>query len=169
MPIVLPYRFDTSPVVKLILRGVLGLLMLVIAPGIVYSLLVSHDRTAALLLLVTGTIVMYFGRIFIKNLEATSGTITADQVIVEPGTLYGTQLRGPRGRFPLQQFSAIRVQRIPPSGDIQQGPHERVILAGKGDTPDILVARTSDDAGRALGRDLSARLGLPYEEEVAPY
>jgi hypothetical protein len=169
MSIALPYQFDTSPVVKLILRGVLGLLVLVIVPGIGYSLLVSRDLTAAAVLLVTGAIVLYFGRIFIKNLEATSGTITADQVIVEPGTLYGTSLRGPRGRFPIQQFSSVRVQRIPPSGDIQQGAHERVILTGKAGTPDILVARTSDDAGRALGRDLSTALGLPYEEEVAPY
>jgi hypothetical protein len=169
MPITLPYRFDTSPVIKLILRGVLGLLMLVIVPGIVYSLLVSHDRAAALSLLVTGAIVLYFGRIFIKNLEATAGIITADHVAVEPGTLYGASLRGPRGRFPIQQFSAVRVQRIPPSADVQLGAHERVILAGKGSTPDILVVRTSDDTGRTLGRDLSTALGLPYEEEVAPY
>lgn len=169
MPIVLPYRFDTSPVVKLILRGVLGLFILVIVPGIGYSLLVSHDRAAAVQLLISGAIVMYFGRIFIKNLEATSGTITADRVVVEPGTLYGTSLHGPRGRFPIQQFRSVRVQRIPPSGDIQQGAHERVILTGKPGTPDILIARTSDDAGRVLGRDLSAALGLLYEEEVAPY
>jgi hypothetical protein len=169
MPVTLPYRFDTSPVVKLILRGVLGLLIVVIAPGILYSLLVSHDRAAALHLLVTGVIVLYFGRIFIKNLEATSGTITADRVVVEPGTLYGTSLRGPRGTFPIRQFTAVRVQRIPPSGDIQQGAHERVTLTGKPGTPDILVARTSEDAGRALGRDLSTALGLPYVEVVAPY
>jgi hypothetical protein len=169
MPIALPYRFDTSPVIKLILRGVLGLLMLVIVRGIVYSLFVSHDRTPAVHLLVTGAIMTYFGRIFIKHLEATTGTITADYVVVEPGTLYGTSLRGPRGRFPIHQFSAVQVQRISPSGDVQQGAHERVILTGKIGTPDILVARTSDDAGRALGRDLSTALGLPYEEEVAPY
>lgn len=169
MPIALPYRFDTSPVVKLILRGVLGLLMLVIVPGIVYSLLLSHDRAAALHLLVTGAIVIYFGRLFIKNLEATSGTITTDHVVVEPGTLYGTSLRGPRGTFPIRQFTAVRVQRIPPSGDVQQGPHERVTLTGKAGTPDVLVARTSDNTGQALGRDLSTALGLPYVEEVAPY
>ena len=169
MSLNLPYRFDTSPVVKLILRGVLGLFILVIVPGIGYSLLVSRDLTAAVLLLVTGAIVTYFGRIFIKNLEATSGTITADHVVVEPGSLYGTSLRGPRGQFPIQHFSAVRVQRIPPSGDVQLGAHERVTLTGKSGIPDILVARTSNDAGRALGRDLSTALGLPYVEEVAPY
>jgi hypothetical protein len=169
MSLNLPYRFDTSPVVKLILRGVLGLFIIVIVPGIGYSLLVSHDRAAVAHLLITGAIVMYIARIFIKNLEGTSGTITADHLVVEPGTLYGTSLRGPRGRFPIQRFSAVRVQRIPPSGDVQLGAHERVILAGKAGTPDILVARTSDDTGRTLGRDLSTALGLPYEEEVAPY
>jgi hypothetical protein len=169
MPIALPYAFDTSPVIKLILRGVFGLLILVIVPGIVYSLLFSHNRAAALHLFITGGIVMYFGRIFIKNLEATSGIITADHVVVEPGTLYGTSLRGPRGKFPIQQFSSVLVQHIPPSGDIQQGTHERVILTGKAGTPDILVARTSEDAGRALGRDLAAALALPYREETSPY
>jgi hypothetical protein len=169
MPIALPYRFDTSPVVKLILRGVLGVLVLVIVPGIAYSLLVSHDLTAAVVLLVTGAIMLYFGRIFIQNLEGSTGTITADCVVVEPGTLYGTALRGSRGKFPIQRFSAVRVQRIPPSGDVQQGAHERVMLTGKAGTPDILVARTSQDAGRVLGRDLATALGLPYQEEVAPY
>jgi hypothetical protein len=103
MSLNLPYRFDTSPVVKLILRGVLGLFIIVIVPGIGYSLLVSHDRAAVAHLLITGAIVMYIGRIFIKNLEGTSGTITADHLVVEPGTLYGTSLRGPRGRFPIQR------------------------------------------------------------------
>jgi hypothetical protein len=169
MPIALPYRFDTSPVVKLILRGVLGLLVLVIAPGIVYSLFVSHDRAAAVLLTIVALMVIYFGRLFLQNLVTSRGIIDADAVIVQPGTLYGTSLRGPRGRFPIQHFSSVRVQRIPPSGDVQQGAHERVILTGNAGTPDILIARTSNDVGRTLGQELAAILGLPYAEEVAPY
>jgi hypothetical protein len=169
MSAALPYRFDSSPVVKLILRGVLGLLLLVIVPGLLYSLLVSRDHGAAVLLLVTGLIVIYFGRLFLRNLEASHGTITADTVLVEPGVLYGIRLHGPSGRFPLESFEAVRVERISPLAWAPGGPHERVSLMGKKGTPDILIAKTSDEAGRALGRDLSAVLGLRYQEESAPY
>jgi len=169
MALPLPYSFDTSPVVKLILRGVLGLLLVVIVPGIGYSLLVTHDLTAAVSLLVAGLIVVYFGRLFLQNLVTSRGTITADTVIVEPGTLYGIQLPGPRGRFRVQQFSSVRVERIAPSGEVQHGRHERVTIIGCAGTPDILLARTSDDAGRALGQALATALGLPYTEQIAPY
>jgi hypothetical protein len=168
MPVALPYRFDTSPVVKLILRGVIGLLLVVIA-GIVYSLLVSRDVVAAVQLLLVALIATYFGRLFLKNLESSQGTITADAVVVEPGTLYGIRLHGPAGRFLLKNFQAVRVERVPPLAWAQGGPHERVRLTGKDGTPDILIARTPENAGGALGRDLSATLGLPYQEESAPY
>ena len=169
MPISLPYRFDTSPVVQLILRGVLGLLALVIAPGILYSLFVSHNQEAAILLLVIGVMTVYFGRLFLRNLMTSRGTITAEAVEAEPGMLLGISLQGPRGRFPIQHFSAVLVQRISPWGQSQQRQHERVILAGQTGTPDILIARTENDDGRVLGRDLAATLGLPYKEETAPY
>jgi hypothetical protein len=169
MPVALPYRFDTSSVVILILRGVIALLLVVIVPGRVYSLLVSHDEVVTVQLLLIGLIVIFFGRLFLKNLEASRGTIAADAVMVEPGTLYGIRLHGPAGRFPLRGFTAVRVERVPPPAWTPGGPHERVSLAGKEGTPDILIARTSDDAGRALGRDLAAALSLPYQEDTAPY
>lgn len=169
MPVALPYRFDTSPVVKVILRGVLGLLLLVIVPGMVYSLFVSHNDAAAVLLLLVGLIVTSFGRLFLRNLGGSHGTISADAVVVEPATLYGIRLHGPSGRFPLHRFKAVKVELVPPPLWSQGGPHERVSLAGKDGTPDILIARSSGDAGRVLGRDLSAALGLAYEEESVPY
>ena len=94
MPISLPYRFDTSPVVQLILRGVLGLLVLVIAPGILYSLFISQNLEAAVLLLVIGLVTIYFGRLFLRNLMTSRGRITGEAVEVEPGMLFGTSLRG---------------------------------------------------------------------------
>ena len=168
MPVALPYRFDTSPIIKLILRGVLGVLLVVVA-GMLYSLLVSHDRVAALQLLLVTLIVLYFGRLFLRNLETSQGTIDRHEVVAEPVILYGIRLHGPAGRFPLRQFQAVRVQRIPPPEFAQGRSHERVVLLGTQDTPDILLARTSEDAGRALGRDLATALGLPYQEEHAPY
>jgi hypothetical protein len=168
MAVSLPYRFDTSPVIKLILRGVLGLLLVVIA-GTLYSLLVSHDRVAAVQLLLATVIILYFGRLFLRNLETSRGTIDRDQVVVEPLTLYGVRLHGPAGRFPTRQFHAVTVQRMLPPEFAQGRSHERVMLLGTEGTPDILIARTSDEAGRILGRELAAALGLKYEEERKPY
>ncbi len=169
MPVSIPYHFDTSSIIKLILRGVLGLLLLIVVPGLVYSLVVRHDILGAVLLGGVGVITLFFGRIFLNNLESSLGTITGDAVVVEPGRLYGIRLYGPAGRFPMQDFEGVRVERAPPLAWSPGGPYERVILAGKEGTPDILIARTDHDAGRVLGRDLAAALGLAYREERAPY
>ena len=45
-----------------------------------YSLFVSRDRGAALILLVIGGITMYFGRLFLRHLIGSRGTITAAAV-----------------------------------------------------------------------------------------
>jgi hypothetical protein len=173
MAITLPYAFDTSGVVKLILRGVLGLLLVVLL-GILYSLLVSHSIAAAVQLLLVAALIVFFGRLFYRNLIGSRGTISADAVVVEPDQVFGVRLPGPVGRFSIGQFDAMRVDRIrtPSIVDgmiIQAGPHERVSLVGKSGTPDILVARTADGAGRALGNELAAALKLPYQEQLAPY
>jgi hypothetical protein len=168
MAVSLPYRFDTSPVIKLILRGVLGLLLVVIG-GMLYSLLVTHDRVAAVQLLLVTVIILYFGRLFLRSLETSRGTIDRDQVLVDPFRLHGVRLHGPAGRFPLGRFQAVRVERMLPPEFAQGRSHERVVLLGTEGTPDILIARTSDDAGRVLGRELATVLGLKYEEEGRPY
>jgi hypothetical protein len=168
MAAALPYRFDTTPVIKLILRGVLGVLLVVVG-GVVYSLLVSRDRVAALQLFLVTLIVLYFGRLFLRNLETSRGAVDRTQVVVEPVTLYGIRLRAPVGQFPLSRFQAVKVQRMSPPEFAHIRSHERVMLVGNQGTPDILLARTSEDAGRALGRDLATALDLPYQEEHAPY
>ena len=172
MAIALPYEFDTSGVVKQIMGGVLGLLLIVLV-GILYSLLISHSTAATIQLLLIAAIATYFGRIFLRNLPGSLGTITADAVVVQPGELLGIRLAGAAGRFPISQFQAVRVERVPnPIGipiDIQIKPHERVYLVGKMGTPDILIARTHLDAGRTLGNELATALKLPYLEKDFPY
>jgi hypothetical protein len=172
MAITLPYTFDTIGVVKQIMGGVLGLLLLLLL-GIFYSLLVSHSIAATIQLVLIAAIVMYFGRIFLRNLTGSLGTITAAAVVVQPGQLLGIRLAGPAGTFPLSQFRAVRVERIPnPVGvpiEVQIKPHERVYLVGKTGTPDILIARTHLDGGRVLGNELASALKLPYQEQIAPY
>jgi hypothetical protein len=172
MAITLPYNFDTSRVVKLVVRGLLSLLTVLLV-GILYSLLVSHSRAAALQLTLSAALLIYFGQIFRKHLTGVEGTITADAVSVQPGIVCGIRLAGPAGNFRVGQFQAIRVERVTnPVGipvETQIGPHERVTLIGQRGTPDILIARTSDDAGRTLGSELAAALRLPYQEQVEPY
>jgi hypothetical protein len=172
MAITLPYQFDTSGVVKQIMGGVLGLL-LVLLLGVFYSLLVSHSTAATIQLLLIAAIAAYFGRIFLRNLTSSVGTITADAVVVQPGELLGIRLTGAAGRFPISQFRAVRVERVPnPIGipiNIQIKPHERVYLVGMKGTPDILIARTHLDAGRTVGNELAAALKLPYQEQDFPY
>ena len=170
--VTLPYQFDTSGVVKLIMRGFVGLLVVLLL-GIIYSLLVSHDQIAAFQLLLCAAIIVYFGRLFLRHLVGSVGTITSDAVVVQSAQVVGIRLAGPAGRFPMAQFGAVRVQRVTnPIGiplESQIGPHERVSLIGKEGTPDILIARTDDDAGRKLGQELAGALKLPYAEQVAPY
>ena len=167
MTIDLPYNFDTSATVKVILRGAAGLIVLVTV-GILYSLFVSHSIGAAAQLLLSGAVAAYFTRIFVRNLTASMGTITANAVVVQPSRLYGIRLAGPEGRFRIDEFKAIRVERIIGSTASIRS-HERVSLIGKDGTPDILVARTALESGFALGRELAVILGLPYQEELAPY
>lgn len=133
MAITLPYAFDTSGVVKLILRGVLGLLLVVLV-GVLYSLLVSHSIAAAMQLLLVAAVATYFGSLFLRNLTGSLGTITADAVVVQPGRLYGIRLAGRAGRFPISQFQAVRVERITNPLGIQIRPHERAYLVGKNGT-----------------------------------
>jgi hypothetical protein len=169
MAVTLPYEFDTSGIVKVILRGVLGLLFVVVVPGIIYSLFISHRTAAAIQLLLIAAIIMYFGRLFLRNLVGSRGTITADAVEVQPGRLYGIRFAGPAGRFPMQQFAGVRVERISAPIGVQGRAHERVSLVGKDRTPDILIARTALDTGRTLGEEIARVLNLPYEEQFAPY
>jgi hypothetical protein len=168
MPVSLPYHFDTSSVGKLILQGVLGLLLIVVS-GLLYIVLVRRDALGAVLLGVVAMITLVLGRIFLNNLESSQGTITGDAVEVHPGNLHGVRLHGPAGRFPLGNFAAVRVERAPPLAWSPGGPYERVILAGKPGTPDILIARSDHDAGVALGRELAAALRLPCQEERVAY
>ena len=164
----LPYQFDTGGVVALIVRGVAGLEVILVL-GALYSLAVSRNMASAAALLVIAAGVFIFGRLVLKNLEGTRGMITRDAVVVQPGGLFGLRLAGPAGTYAIHNFAAVRVDRILPSDSIQSRGHERVILVGTSGAPDILVARTDLDAGRALGRSLAAALHLPFDERYAPH
>jgi hypothetical protein len=165
----LPLDFDTGSEVKSILRGVLAVVFVVVVPGLAYTLFISRNRAATAALVIIAAIAMYFGRLFLKNLRGSKGTITAEAVDVEPGRLYGIRLPGPAGRYPIGRFKAVRVERIAPPVEIYGRGQERVSLVGNEDAPDIIVARAEVGAGSMLGKQLAAALGLPFDEHPAPY
>ena len=168
MGVTLPFEFDTSDVVTTILRSVLGLLLVVVA-GAAYSLVVARKPAAALGLVMVAAIIVYFGRLFLANLTASRGTITANAVIVRPVRLYGIRLSGIEGNFPIDRFKAVRVERASPPIEGYGGPHARVYLVGRNPTPDVLVARAVVEEGRMIGRSLATVLALPLEEPSVPY
>jgi hypothetical protein len=168
--VTLPFEFDTTPVVKVILRGVLGFAVLIVVPGILYSLLVSHSLGATVAMLLVGAITAYFGRLFFLHLSGSAGIITNEGVEVHPSTLHGIPLPGPAGRFRMTQFSAIRVDRAFGPMDTMQAPgwYERVWIVGSPGTPSILIARTDRGTGITLGKELARALRLAYEEATVP-
>src|SRR4051794_41874636 len=103
--------------------------------GILYSLFISGDRAASLQLLISGLIAGYFTRLMLRNLVATRGTIARDGVELEAVALYWFCLHGPPGRFPLQGFSGVPVERGFPPGFAQGGPPARGAPMGKTGTP----------------------------------
>jgi hypothetical protein len=111
--------------------------------------------------------------VFVRFQSGSIGTITEDRVVVQPNALYGIRLPGPQGTYPTRRFSSVRVELMSGAagyGDtvVQGGPHERIWLVGKNGTPDILIARTQREAGRALAKEFGAVLALPVEEKREP-
>jgi hypothetical protein len=170
MALALPYHFDSSGVVKTILRFTLGLLGVVVIPGIAYSLVISPNRLGAVLLVGIGVMVILFGRAVLKQLPGAHGIVTADAVVVLPTTLCGLRLAGGHpGTYRMEEFEAVRVDRWATPAFAQGGPHAVVSLVGRAGTPDIPLARIDRDAGLSLGKELATALRLPYREEQAAY
>ena len=171
MAATLPYTFDTRGVTHTLLRGALLLELVVVVPGIVYSLFVSHDPVAVGLLVFIGGFVLVMGVLIARYIGGSSGTITATSVDVIPPTFYGIRLPGPSGRYPMDQFTAVRVERVSAPIDpmVQGREHTRVyIVAGSGQS-DVLIARAAIDEGVAIGNGLGAALRLPCNEVSRSY
>jgi len=171
MPVTLPYRFDTRGVWRTILTGafVLNALLMFAAP---YVLLVRQERASALGIVLIELVVAGFTLVFVRQQEGSAGLLSSDRIEVEPNVLFGISLPGPRGSYRLDQFVAVRVEFR--SGPIRVdvgasgGPNEVVWLVGGTGTPDIALALTQREAGRAVGREFGAVLKLPVEETRSP-
>lgn len=169
MAIILPYRFDTTSVWHTILKGAFALNGVLLF-GMVLKLF-TGDVATAVGLVVFEAVVFGFTRLFVRFQTGSTGTLYRDRVEIEPNALLGITLPGPRGVYARERFSAVRVEFVtgPVNVDGQSGgPHELVWLAGRDETPDVLIARTDHRAGRVVGAELARLLALPIEEKNAP-
>jgi hypothetical protein len=169
-PVNLPYRFDTSYLGTLIFKAT-ACLEAILLVGLLAKIVAGNNRDAVgvvLLLVFVGA----FGLVIFRKAGGSTGTITATDVTVEPVSLYGFTTRGVAGRFPMALFTSICVEWRPriaaPGVQMTSGLNESVYLTGNGDTPDIEIARLTDESGRAFARELAERLSLPVVERPAP-
>jgi hypothetical protein len=165
----LPWRFDTTSIWHTILKGAFALNAL-LGLGLVVKLL-SRRWLDAAGVGVAEALAAGFTVIFIRHQEGSRGTLFKDRVTVEPNAVLGIPLPGPRGSYALDQFRGVEVEFRSgrPSVDANAaGPHELVWLMGRPGTPSVVLARTQNRAGRALGREIGTVLGLPVSEIDAP-
>ena len=166
IPISLPYRFDSTAVVRYILKGILLLMVGVIAPGILYSLVISRTLAVAIQLLIVGVLLFLFGIFVCRNLTGATGVIALDSVVLEPVRLYGIRLLGPVGRVPIGEFISVRFECVwGPLGrsDLPHW-HGRLYLVRRTPEPPILIVRTELNEGLRIGEDLARLLGLSFEQ-----
>jgi hypothetical protein len=165
----LPWSFDTTSIWHTILKGAFGLNAL-LGLGLVVKLL-SRRWLDAAGVGVAEALVAGFTVIFIRHQEGSRGTLFKDRVTVEPNAVLGVPLPGPRGSYALNQFRGVEVEfrsGRPSTDPNAAGPHELVWLMGRPGTPNLVLARTQNRAGRALGQEVGAVLGLPVSEINAP-
>jgi hypothetical protein len=123
---------------------------------------------SALLVIFVIAIIAGGGILVFTKLGGAAGTIAADGVTIKPSSFLGLKTNAPAGTFRLDQFGAVRVEEATETKGFMHD-YQRVYLAGKAGTPDILVARTQDRDGRRLGVALGALLHLPVEETRMAY
>jgi hypothetical protein len=165
----LPWSFDTTSIWHTILKGVFGLNALLVL-GLVVKLL-SRRWLDAAGVGVAEAMVAGFTVIFIRYQEGSCGTLFRDRVTVEPNAVLGVPLPGPRGSYALDRFRGVGVEfrsGRPTTDANAAGPHELVWLMGRPGTPNLVLARTQNRAGGALGHEVGAVLGLPVSEINAP-
>ena len=78
---------------------------------------------------------------------------------MEPNAVLGVPLPGPRGSYALDQFRGVEVEfrsGRPSTDPNAAGPHELLWLMGRPGTPNLVLARTQNRAGRALGQEVGA-------------
>ena len=162
----LPYQIDTSAGIPRLFRfGVW--FEAVMAVGIVYRGIITHDIAVAGALLFSGLFVAGVGYMMLQVLECSVGTLDRDTVVIAPARAgFGLTFAAPSGTFRLTQFAAVRCEQtvFGPGRPYRYGPAARLYLVGKSGVPDIMFARTSGNDGSEMGQAFAAELGLPFED-----
>ena len=163
MPFPLPHDFDTRRETRLMLKGVLVLLAVMLLAGLV-MLVARHDLRGAAGTLLFDAVLVAFAVVLLRALPGAEGRITQDGVEARARRVWGIALPGPVGTFARDDFRAVRVERVLASGN-GTSLHllERVMLAGKPGTPDVRVLSGRVDGDASPGEALAAALQLPCE------
>jgi hypothetical protein len=164
MAVTLPYHFNTAESYQTVVRGGVGV-GLVVVIGLVYSALISHDYIVVLQLALIGAIAGFMTWVIGVRTRGSVGILSADGIIVERApALFGQRLPGASGRFPLNRFSAVRVEEAsgPVLPNVNWGPHTRIYLVGKTGVPDVLIARTTLIGGTEAA-EFADLLSLPLQ------
>lgn len=165
----LPYRFDTSYVSVLVAKAAAWLEAILLL-GLLATV-VTGDFLRALGVLFLIVFIGGLAFAILRKAGGSTGTITASEITVARVTFLGFTSIGPEGRFSLTQFKSICVEWRPrvlePGVQMSAGTNETIVLVGTQGTPDIEIARLSDESGRAFARELGRLLPLPVEERPA--
>lgn len=166
----LPYEFDTFREVRLVIKGALSLLALLallalMALSATFLLVVRHEVLGAAGCVLIAGLAGAFAAVVRGHLPGARGQLTRDFVHARADRVWGVALRGPVGRFPMQDYRAVRAERVWGATDSATMSHrfERVSLIGKPGTPDVHVLRAPCTQGRSAAEDLAAALHLPLE------
>lgn len=171
MIIAVPYRFDTTDMLRNVLRAIVGLHVVAIFPGVLYSLFVQHKPGAAIGLLVISGISLFLGRRVLK-MRASVGIINKNFVVLQKAKQFGITLTGTTGTYPIEDFSSVCVEIV--SGVIYSTTPDvptftRISLIGKVGIPAIVVERRPFPEGKDFGTALAATLSLPYQEKIVAH
>lgn len=164
----LPFDFDTRRETRLVLKGVIGLLALMVVFAMV-MLFARHDVRGAAGTLLIDAVLLGFGHVVRVHMTGAEGRITRDAVQARAGRAWGIALPGPVGTFALHDFRAVHVcyHLDTSNGAAPSNRFEHVTLLGRPGTPDVCVLRAPRMRGTSQGEALAAVLGLPCETGAA--
>jgi hypothetical protein len=160
----LPFDFDTHRETRLVLKGVIGLLVLMLVFAMV-MLFARHDVRGAAGTLLIDAVLLGFGHVVRVRMTGAEGRVTRDAVQLRAGRVWGIALPGPVGTFALHDFRAVQVRyHLDTLNDAAPSTRfEHVTLLGRHGTPDVCVLRAPRVRGASRGEALAEVLGLPCE------
>jgi chromate transport protein ChrA len=103
MPFALPYDFDTGRETRRLLKGVIALLAVMLAGGLV-MLLVRHDAVGAAGTVLIDAMLVGVGVILVRVQPGACGRMTREAVETNTQRVWGLALPGPVGRIRVADF-----------------------------------------------------------------